>query len=441
VVDIINISDGDTAWGGKMRSNLTNLKDAAESVNAVARTTEYISEAPSMGGLVGTPLSVPTHDGSRQTAHPCVLFIPEGWNGYKYWMAHTPYPNSVDSFEDPNLAVSQDGVNWIAAPGVTQPLDDAPGSTNYNSDTDLVLLDNGTMYLFWRNYQSGATGVEEKIYYMSSTNGVSWGTKQLVMVNNQTTRRLLSPSFLFENGVWVMYAVDMVPSPNVVVRTENTSATPTGTWTTPAAVSVGTMQSGKEPWHIKIIKHNGRYSGLLNDTGLDQNGFNGDLLYITSADGRTFTNSGATVIPRANAGQHNKLYRASLLPATVGGVDGFRVWYSAALDNTWNLFRTFISETAVSAPYRQSAGAASITASNIPNATGVTVAITFPPGRFTSPPIVMGNADSSRLTVSANAITTTGCNLRVDNWSTGTAPVPVVVSWYAIQMTPTSATG
>ena len=40
---------------------------------------------------------IPTYDGSRQATHPDIAYFPDGWHGYKYWMAMTPY--TYDSAE------------------------------------------------------------------------------------------------------------------------------------------------------------------------------------------------------------------------------------------------------------------------------------------------------------------------------------------------------
>src|SRR5690554_6025065 len=32
--------------------------------------------------------TLPTEDGSGQTVHPRMVYIPQGWNGYKYWLAY-----------------------------------------------------------------------------------------------------------------------------------------------------------------------------------------------------------------------------------------------------------------------------------------------------------------------------------------------------------------
>jgi len=39
-----------------------------------------------------TLFTIPTYDGSGTVVHPSVYFNPDGWSGYKYWMAFTPFP-------------------------------------------------------------------------------------------------------------------------------------------------------------------------------------------------------------------------------------------------------------------------------------------------------------------------------------------------------------
>jgi hypothetical protein len=86
---------------------------------------------------------------------------------------------------------------------------------------------------------------------------------------------------------------------------------------------------------------------LINDRVIG--GAPGDLLLAVSVDGLSWTNSGASVIPRYQAGEHTALYRAVLLPDTDAGIPGYRVWYSGFRtddDTVWHVYRTFIA-----APY------------------------------------------------------------------------------------------
>lgn len=62
-------------------------------------------------------LNLETSEGSGQACHPDVAYIPEGFGEKKwtYWMACTPYPYRDAYFENPELFVSHDGINWADA--------------------------------------------------------------------------------------------------------------------------------------------------------------------------------------------------------------------------------------------------------------------------------------------------------------------------------------
>lgn len=308
---------------------------------------EVLLDPANVSGPVGAKLNIPTpgYPAGGQACHPSVLFFPESWNGYRYWMAMTPYPGGSDDFEDPCIVVSQDGITWAVPPGLTNPIDDADGQPEYNSDVDLKMGPNNTLYLFWRFRDDGAVGQEENLFYSTSTDGVTWTPKVRFWQTNKTVMQLVSPSLIFEENRWIMYAVDIVPSPNTVVRLETGSVDPETPWTTPQVITTGASPAGKEPWHLYVLKFGGRYYMLRADCVKDANGTAPDLLFLVSSDGYTFTGSGTSVIPSVQAGLHDQLYRATFVPAIENGIFGFRVWYTGwtTSPQVWNIFRTFIS--------------------------------------------------------------------------------------------------
>jgi hypothetical protein len=312
---------------------------------------ESLMDPENVWGPDGTKLTIPTHvePAGGQVVHPSVVFVPEGWgvNGYKYWLAITAYPAGNDDHEDPNVLASHDGITWVVPPGLTNPIADADGQPEYYSDPYLALGPNNTMYLFFRWYAGvPGGGQEEKLFFSTSTDGVIWTTPQAFLINNETVRRLLSPSLIFEDDRWTLYAVDIVPAVNTVVRLRSDSSDPMSAWSAPETCNPGTLIANREPWHLYVIKTGGRYYGLLNDVILGGGtGGAGDLMFLSSGDGLNFTNSAAATIPKAVAGKHDQLYQSALVPAIEGGRAGFRVWYTGYVsDNTWWLFRTFISE-------------------------------------------------------------------------------------------------
>lgn len=76
-------------------------------------------------------------------------------------------------------------------------------------------------------------------------------------------------------------------------------------------------------------------------------------------------------------------------------------------------------------------------------ATGATVTttVTFPVGRFTQVPVISTGSAATRVTAGYASTTTASTQLVASNWSPATQSGGYEVSWQAVQMTPTSATG
>lgn len=299
-----------------------------------------------VSGPFGQRLDFPTPDGTGQLTHPSVVYVEGGWNGFPYWGLATPYADGDDLHEDPCVYASADGIVWVVPSAAGFPLDDQPGSPGaYNSDVDLIMGPADTLYAVWRTFDPAATGAEEKLYFSSSVDGVTWSAKTQFYTSNMATRRLLSPALLYEAGVWTMWAVDIVPSPNQVVRLTGGAAL-TDAWGAPAAVDVGPMLPGKEPWHIDVNRTADGWIGLLADCTLNVSGTNGDLLFIVSTDGLTWANSGRSVIPKIQHDEHDYLYRATMIPDNIGSITGWRVWYSAwriGDQPIWHIYRTWLT--------------------------------------------------------------------------------------------------
>lgn len=115
-------------------------------------------------------LSFPLIYGLRGGTHPSVKFFPNGWNGYKFWLAYTPYPNVAR--ENPVVVTSQDGREWITPEGLINPLAEQP-DTGYNSDTELVFTPAGKLRCYWRWYTQ--TSAPSILRYKESADGISWG--------------------------------------------------------------------------------------------------------------------------------------------------------------------------------------------------------------------------------------------------------------------------
>jgi Major tropism determinant N-terminal domain len=344
----MKVGDGVTPWNllSYYRPNVNGLTQMSDDV-----PFEVTFDVNRIAGAIGTQITVPTYltDAAKkeQTTHPSVLYFPEGWGAgkWKYWLAHTPYPQGNDDYEDPSISVSNNGISWQDPIGVTNPLADATGQPEYHSDVDLKMGPNNTMYLFYRWAASVDNGgTEEQFRYMSSKDGVNWTTPTIIHVTDQDITRIMSPSFVYENNGWTFWGVDIFTSPNRVVRRKSVGNSILSGWGAIEYPSIPATPSGKEPWHIYMIKYAGRYFGLLNTCDVDQNGANGQLHFLQSYDGFTFEMSTQTVIPSSAPGLYDQLYRSTMFPAFENGVFGFRVIYIGWLDSgpTWHVFRTFL---------------------------------------------------------------------------------------------------
>lgn len=289
-------------------------------------------------------INVPTYEGSGVAIHPSVYFNQNAWNGYEYWMAYTPYPSAKNQLENPSIAVSRDGSTWTIPDGLSNPVEPAPpGGAYYNSDPNIVVGNDGLMYLFWRTV--GVPSGGETWYYRTSANGLNWSDRTAVREDLQSVRRMLSPSFSqLADGSWVAYAVDIVPAPYTVVRLQaSTLAGLKGA--TPQKVNIA-GNSGR-PWHIDVHRASGLWQMLVQDGG--PNG--GDLWAAISTDGINFQ-AGPACIKR-NAGQWDSIYyKSCFVPATKNGAVGWDTWLTGA---TWVaggsiMGRTFISFSGSTTP-------------------------------------------------------------------------------------------
>lgn len=374
---------------------------------------------------VGTRLTIPTpaNPAGGQVTHPSVVYSPDKFGGYLYWLAYTPYAGGNDALEDPCIAVSNDGINWSVPTGLTNPLDDAPGGTLFNSDPALVFGDNGYLYCFWR--QVNNTTSTETIYYRRTKDGVNWEPKVVSRSAPFASNRLVSPAYIYDNGVWTMFAVNVQPVARPVVMLTATGS-PTG-WSAPVTCAVPT-KAGRDNWHIEVRYIGGQYVGILADCETGTNGVNGDLYLITSQDGLNWSRAASVLVPRVNGTEHNALYRSTFVPEFISGVLSLRLIYAGWVNATptvWNLFRTAAIPIAPGS-FEQNGTLATVL---VPAGTNVNHSLTFPVP-FDNIPFIDYFHDSSRLTIAVIARSVTGVTFAVSNWTSAQAS-PGSLVWRA----------
>jgi hypothetical protein len=221
-----------------------------------------------------TIVPLTTYDGSGQNIHPSTVDTGvAGWNGYRYWMANTPYPYGNGLYERPSLWASNDGLNWEIPAGLTNPAID-----DVWADTELY-FEAGTMYM--TVIQNG------KLLMSKSTDAVTWSALSTVY-DGGTSYFPVSPSMIKIGTDYFIYWVDnKTPTDRRIRRI--TSATPDGTYGTLEEITL-TKPTGIQWWHMGIMEYGGN---IYICAGAGSTG----IVIAKSADGLTFTRDANADIP------------------------------------------------------------------------------------------------------------------------------------------------
>jgi hypothetical protein len=273
------------------------------------------------------PLEIPTYDGDPSVGHPSVVFVPQGWNGYRYWMAFTPFPD--DGRENPSIVVSQDGVRWRAPDGAMNPVVSAEevrrAGYRYNSDPELVLTADGQMLLYYRPFLGPGN---EAIFCKYSRDGVEWSNGRMVLANRAVRypAGLLSPAVeVATDGVLMMWTVNGLTLGRRVI--ERRISLDGLQWSPPERCVV---PGGVNPWHIDVAPAGGGYHMLVSDRTR--------LFYWTSEDGRTWTGRRRKAVGRSGTAHDARGHYRSTFVATQSAPPRWDVWITGTDGSGRNLF-------------------------------------------------------------------------------------------------------
>lgn len=219
--------------------------------------------------------------------HPSVVYVPGGgWGGWRYWMAYTPYPTANSAYENPCVAVSQDGETWQALSSM--PLVGSPAN-GYNADTHLALApDKSCLYLIYRErLSSGTTGNNVRV--MESADGRTWSAPVTILSGAYNSQDYACPSVWYDatNARWVMVSHNLDGGSTYPMQ-RNVSSGPsiyTG-WSAPSSVTMTNPTGGRTWWHSCFLPlADGRIIGLVQDIVNGGGGASGALFAAESLDG------------------------------------------------------------------------------------------------------------------------------------------------------------
>ena len=335
-------------------------------------------------------LTIPTYSYTAQggqtqkaewdTTHPDVIDFAktskEGgkWGGYRYWMVLTPNQDGYSQYENPCLAASNDGVNWVVPNGIENPLSGVkhePTGT-HNCDTDLVYNpDSDELWVYYVWEQDSPAGTPSNLRLIRvKEDGNSFAITSTTddkpyerLINSQYRYDMQSPAVVRRNAnTWLMWSnnSDSNNSGNgwqsQVAFVELYTSTDGKNWTNKQSLADTLVLKGADgiasyiPWHLDVqwVESQNKYWGLFCAYPKGGNTNRTYLLFGTSEDGKTWTTYQKPLLaPRDNKWDNNFIYRSTFIYDDASGT--LQVWYSGGKSGGWRIayteFENFLTDT------------------------------------------------------------------------------------------------
>lgn len=195
-------------------------------------------------------LNIVSSYGDNEAYHPKVLNFDSEWNGYKYWMSYTPYPQGDASKENPHIVASNDLINWGNPVGLANPIDERVNDgqpKQYNSDSHLVYNnDLDRIECYWRLVDD----VNNKaIIYRSYTyDGTNFSDKEISLISdNRKKYDYVSPAIIYENHTYKMWYIDKNNTLKYIESKDGLN------WSDFTIINFKYEDSKQKTWHIDVI--------------------------------------------------------------------------------------------------------------------------------------------------------------------------------------------
>lgn len=272
-------------------------------------TPEPTPQIPSRPKL---PLITP--DGDDMAYHPSVVKFDSEWNGYKYWIAFTPYPRADETKENPVINVSNDMKTWYVPDGLTNPLDKPDPSDKHHYNSDTHMLYNPTenrLELFWRYIcdDGGKIGTVT-IFRSVSYDGVTWEPKTVFLfVDDRNVYDYVSPAITLQDNVYRMWYVDVDKKAYYAEIVDGVIGEPT-------LLNIP-FQGKLVPWHLDVIYNSEKaiYEMIVSAYTNRSDRQTMSMFYTTSTDNVNWNTPTEIIKPsdEKNKWDSRGMYRACML--------------------------------------------------------------------------------------------------------------------------------
>lgn len=255
-------------------------------------------------------LWTPTYDGSAQAVHPDILETGSGPNGSsgEYVLAMTPYPYSIDEFENPSVLVSADGLRFREEARGTNPAAPKP-AMDHNDDPDLSIID-GRYILY---YLETMRPDRQNLVMLESADRRSWIRRaafEYELGGKNPDPLIVSPALVEMNGSFRLFYVNASADP---CRVEYLESGRPDSWDKRSARPAVIEGLDEVPWHLDVVGGGGWHYMLLTTRSEGEHGnFRYDLRVARSRDLATWSMSREPAVASKPLGCRS-VYRSSAL--------------------------------------------------------------------------------------------------------------------------------
>ena len=323
----VALDEGDSYDTNKVARYL-RVKIGANSANKAVHISDFSVNAKVPLAHAQKHLDLQTYDGSGQATHPDMVYFKEGWKGYKYWMAVTPYYKTTEPLENPSILASNDGNNWVVPEGVTNPLVKKP-DIGHNCDCDMIY--NAAVDELWIYYVEANDVDTSRLYLLKSKDGVQWSEKKELfwLPGYQILGQTIE--YNSKDKIFYMWYID-----NDHGKAVRRSSTDGEVWSTEEVIFKLNMPGTEyTPWHldVKYIPSKNEYWMVFNAL-IDGNPMKAHLFYARSTDGLKWETYNKPILTNSIGDwQSSEIYRSSLVYDAEN--DMLRLWYSASNGSDW----------------------------------------------------------------------------------------------------------
>lgn len=270
-------------------------------------------------------------DGKNQVTHPSAIDFDSTWNGYRYWLAYTPYPYGVGGEENPSLAVSNDLKVWDTPDGLYNPIaNNEEVNCDELKDSHLVYRSDINRLEMWYMGRLNSTiksGGDLLLFRKYSYDGINWSEYEIMRTMNGTT----SPSIIFEDGKYKLWSI--VASQNndttngQLLYAESSNGFE---WNDYQSCTFGNDHH-LSIWHGSVSKCDNNYHFVW----IEDSGKSNVIKYAISKDGVTF--SSPEIVVKKAAG-----WKAFYRPHIIKNETGYNLFYGViTYENEWYIALSF----------------------------------------------------------------------------------------------------